>query len=110
MDGQNADLIRHLGERVEIALNGIHRIEHFLEIVMTAELQALQAEIVKNRDVIASAEALLQRLSGLILANIDDRAALTDLANSLRTDDAGLADAIAANTPADTTPPAEPTA
>lgn len=72
---------------------------------MTPQLQALTDEVTKANTVSASAVALIKGLAGQIEANKTDPVALQALADSLKTSDTALSDAVTANTPATTTPP-----
>lgn len=74
-----------------------------IEIMSTA-LQTLQEQVAANNVLIESAVTLIQGLAAQILALKDNPAALQELAESLQAQDAILAAAIAANTPAE--PPA----
>lgn len=73
---------------------------------MTVEMQALTDEVTRNQTVTASALALINGLAQQILANVNDPAALTALAATLKKDDDDLAAAVLQNTPAQTAPPA----
>lgn len=64
------------------------------------ELDALTAQVQGNNTVIASALALINGIADRITAAGVDRAALTALASSLKSDDDALAAAVVANTPA----------
>jgi chromosome segregation ATPase len=67
---------------------------------MSAQLEALQAEVARNASVIDSAMLLIDALADQIEAAQDDPAALQELANSLRASSDKLAGAVAENTPA----------
>jgi hypothetical protein len=72
---------------------------------MSAQLDALTAQVTKTNTVAASAVTLLQGLKAQLDAAIasnpnDDGAALDELSASLGTETSSLADAITANTPA----------
>lgn len=71
-----------------------------------ADLAGMTAEVERNRSVVGSAVALINGIAGRIDAAVaandaSDNTALTDLANSLRSDSQALADAVAANTSAE---------
>lgn len=68
------------------------------------ELDALTAQVQGNNTVIASALALINGIADRITAAGVDRAALTALASSLKSDDDALAAAVVANTPSTETP------
>lgn len=65
---------------------------------MSAELQALQAQVAATDTVLNSAVVLIQGLAAQILSLKDDPAALTALATDLQGKTQALADAVAANT------------
>lgn len=67
---------------------------------MSPEVQRITQEVAELKTVNQSAVALLQSLSQLIRDNIDDKAALTQLANDIDAETNTLADAVTANTPA----------
>lgn len=73
-----------------------------------ADLSALADAVASNTDVTASATSLVQQLADAIEAAGTDQAQLDALVEQLRNDDAGLADAVAANTPAAPEPAPEP--
>lgn len=66
---------------------------------MSAELDALTAQVAQNTTVETSAVALIQGLAAQIAAAGTDPAKLTALTTSLNTSATALAAAIAANTP-----------
>ena len=72
-----------------------------------ADLNALTAEVRANGDAVESAVTLLQGLSAALQAAGTDPVALQELVDQLNTNDRRLADAVVANTPAETVPPAE---
>lgn len=74
---------------------------------MSAELDALTAEVAANTDAEASAVLLLGQLHDLLVAAGTDPAKLTALTTQLATSKETLAAAIVANTPA-AAPPATP--
>lgn len=74
--------------------------------MMTPELQALTDQVTANTAIAASAVTLINGIAARIDAAKTDPAALTALADSLRSSDTDLAAAIEANTPA-TTPPVD---
>lgn len=73
-----------------------------------ADLSALAEAVADNTDVTSSATSLIQQLADAIEAAGTDQAALDALVEQLRNDDVGLADAVAANTPAAPEPTPEP--
>jgi len=75
------------------------------EQIMSAELDALTAQVHANSSVVDSAVALIGGLADQIRALADDPVALRALADELQQKDAALAAAVAANTPA---PPPAP--
>lgn len=80
----------------------ILRILHLLkkgELKMSAELDALTAQVAQNTTVETSAVTLIQGLAAQIVAAGTDPAKLTALTTSLNTSATALAAAIAANTP-----------
>ena len=68
---------------------------------MTQELVDLTAQVESNRSLTGSAITLLNGLSAKLTAIADDPAAIRALAADLKTQDQALADALAANTPAE---------
>ena len=84
----------------------LDRIEHKLDKLLTGAskemsgLDTLAANVKRNTDVIASAKQVLAGLAQQIRDAGTNEAKLTALAATLDTDDAGLAAAIAAGTPA----------
>src|SRR6266850_1099515 len=71
------------------------------EVVVTQELVDLTAQVESNRSLTGSAITLLNGLSAKLTAIADDPAAIRALAADLKTQDQALADALAANTPAE---------
>jgi hypothetical protein len=71
------------------------------EVTMSAELDALTAEVTNAATVEQSAIALIQGLAAKIESMKNDPAALSALAASLKTQDDALAAAVTANTPAE---------
>ena len=71
------------------------------EVTMSAELDALTAEVTNATTVEQSAIALIQGLAAKIESMKNDPAALSALAASLKTQDDALAAAVTANTPAE---------
>lgn len=69
------------------------------DLIMSAELDALSAQVANNTDVEASAVQLLENISQLLRDAGTDRTKLTALANNLETSRTALAAAIVANTP-----------
>ena len=84
-------------DQMEIALLGQLQTQG---IKMTAEFDALQAEVAKNSEVDQSVIVLLQGLSAQIMALKDDPVALAAMAANLAASSQALADAVVANTPA----------
>lgn len=72
-----------------------------------ADLTRLTEEVSENTAVIASAVTLLGQLAALIRENATNPAELNALADQLDLNSAGLAAAIAANTPGAEVPPTE---
>lgn len=70
-----------------------------LELIMTV-LDDLKAQVAANTTVSQSALTLINGIAARIAAAGVDPAALQALTDSLKTDDAALAAAVAANTPA----------
>lgn len=68
----------------------------------STELDSLTAQVTANNAVVESAIVLINGIADRILAAGVDRTKLTELANSLKSEDDTLAAAIAANTPAAT--------
>jgi predicted nucleic acid-binding Zn-ribbon protein len=68
---------------------------------MSAALDKIATEIAQNNEVIDSAMTLIESLAEEIRANITDQAALNALADQLDANSEKLADAVAANTPAE---------
>ena len=75
---------------------------------MSAELDALSAQVHANSGVVDSAIALIGGLADQIRALADDPVAIRALADELQQKDAALAAAVAANTPAPPPPPPAP--
>lgn len=73
-----------------------------------ADLSALQAEVQNNTSVEQSAITLLNGLAAQLAAAGTDPAALAAIVTQLQTNDAALAAAVAANTPAPPPPPPGP--
>lgn len=107
--------LSNIGDQLVIAFqrftDGLHelkiqltRIEGKLGI-MSAELDKLQTDVQRTKDVEDSAILLLQGLSTQIAALRNDPAALTALSESLNAKADELAAAVVANTPAAETPP-----
>lgn len=74
-----------------------------------ADFTGMTAEIERNRSVVQSAVTLINGIAAKIDAAVaendaSDNTALTDLANSLRSDSDSLAAAVVANTPGEPTP------
>lgn len=77
---------------------------------MATALEALTAEVARDTEVNQSAIILLQGLAAKIEELKNQPAALQKLADDLRASQDALAAAVAANTPAEEAPPAEPPA
>lgn len=71
---------------------------------MSAQLDALTAEVERSATVQASVVALVKGLAAEIAANKDDPVALQALADKLAASDNATADAVVANTPATPAP------
>ena len=89
----------------------LRRIERQLEAllkqgeIMAGEMKRLTDEVAETKTVMQSASTLLGKLSDLIRQNAGDPVALKALADDLDSEQAKLAAAITANTPADVPPP-----
>jgi predicted phage tail protein len=83
--------------RIERKLDEVHQFER----TQMADLSAVQAEISENGDVVNSAVTLLQNLSQLVREAAGDPAAIQALADQLDAQTQALAQAVAANTPAE---------
>jgi hypothetical protein len=73
------------------------------ESTVAADLSQLQTDVANNGTVIGSAETLLTQLSGMLataIAALPDPTQLQQLQTDLETNTAGLAQAVAAGTPA----------
>lgn len=68
--------------------------------VMSAELDALTAQVKANSDLLDSATTLINGIAARIIAAGTDPAALQALTDELKAKDASLAAAVTANTPA----------
>lgn len=99
LTGQERHDILILLGRIEGKLDRILR----KEIKMAGELDNLKAQVAKNTDVIGSAKTLIVGIKAKLDAAIasGDPAQLQALSDQLAADDQGLADAVAANTPAE---------
>jgi peptidoglycan hydrolase CwlO-like protein len=75
---------------------------------MATELENLRAQVQSNHDVIQSAILLINGIADRVKAAQSDPGALQSLADDLASQDADLAKAIAANTPAQNAQPAQP--
>lgn len=100
------DFLKHWLERTVNELIVWPISELFLEIKkelvrMSTELDDLTAKVAANTDVIESAITLIQGIKAKLDAAGTDPVALKNLSNSLASEDQKLADAVAANTPAD---------
>jgi hypothetical protein len=95
--------IEYTDPRLDELLTLMRGLIHQGEIEM-ADLTALADQIAQNTDVTASASDLISQLADAIEAAGTDQAQLDALVGQLRNDDTGLADAVAANTPAATEP------
>lgn len=89
------------GERVFRRLDELAALITNLGIAMTKELDALQLEVERNTTVDQSAIVLLKGLADQIVALKNDPVKLQQLANDLKTSSSALADAVAANTVAE---------
>lgn len=78
----------------------------FKEARMSAELDALSAQVAATNTVEQSAITLLEGIAAQLAAIKDDPAKIEALATSLKAQSDSLAAAVAANTPAGPTPPA----
>lgn len=67
---------------------------------MSAELDALTAQVKANSDLLDSATTLINGIAARIIAAGTDPAALQALTDELKAKDASLAAAVTANTPA----------
>ncbi len=98
----DAETFRRLDQLVELFSNLLET-EHD----MSAAVESVKNEVAELKTVGASTVALLGRLSQMIKENAEDPAALRAIADDLHAQRSVLADAVVANTPADS---AEPTA
>lgn len=93
----------NLDHRIEERLDDIVRrsraLKRRLEHIMSA-IDDLTAQVAKNTDVIESAITLIQNIKALLDAAGTDPTKLAELSATLGAEDAKLADAVAANTPA----------
>lgn len=76
--------------------------------IMSAEFDALVAQVTANEDVEKAAAALIQGLAAQIGANAEDPAKVVELTGRLKASADALAQAITANTPAAPAPQPEP--
>lgn len=90
---------KRLEHKVDAVLAGLNII-YKQEITMSAELDALTAEVAQDTTVEASAVTLIQGLAAQITAAGTDPAKLSALTASLTASSTALASAVAANTPA----------
>lgn len=90
--------------RIDQILTAINRLA-IEERYTMADLSELTAQVTANTDVVGSAIAMISGLADKLEAASTDPAAVQDLANTLRTNNQALADAVAANTPV--APPVE---
>lgn len=95
----NPNLLLRIDSRLKTIINLMIQIKRGEEI-MTAELDALKAEVTHVKDVELSAVTLIQGLAAQIAAAHDDPAALLDLTSQLHDSAEALAAAIVAGTPA----------
>lgn len=79
----------------------LRKIERKLNI-MAGEIDTLTAQVTSNTDVIESAITLIGNIHDLLVAAGTDATKLQALSDTLNTEDAKLAAAITANTPAAT--------
>lgn len=77
-----------------------------LGAIMSAELDALTAQVTQSTTIEQSAITLIQGMAAQIAANVNSPAALTALSQQLSTSATALAAAVTANTPAAPTPAA----
>ena len=104
---------KHLHVHVHIHAEPDSRIDKILTAInqlvteekkTMADLTALTEQVSSNTDVVNSAVVLIAGLADQLQAAASDPAAVQALADTLRTNNQALADAVAANTPA--APPA----
>lgn len=96
---------RHGNKRDEDVLHNVYTLTQSIHTKineMTPELQRLTDEVTEMKTVNQSAISLLQNLSQLIRDRANDPVALNALADSMDSETKALADAVTANTPADT--------
>ncbi len=79
------------------------------ETIMSAEMDALVAQVHANSDLLDAATVMINGIADRIAAAGVDPAALQALTDELRAKDATLADAVAANTPVVPAPDPAPT-
>lgn len=100
---------RHLADKA--TRETLRRIERKIDQTM-ANLDRITSEVRQTGDAVQGAITLLGDLAQRIRENATDEAALNDLADTLDQQGTALAEAVVANTPADTgggdTPPVEP--
>jgi chromosome segregation ATPase len=105
------DVYSHDSTEIASKLDAILRGQNVLYnqgVNMSKELDALEAEVTKNTEVDQSAITLLTGLAGQIAALKNDPVKLQALADSLKSSSKSLADAVAANTPAENPTPVDP--
>ena len=93
------DVYHHCGEDNPILARILERLTH-----MSAELDALTAQVKANSSLLDSATTLINGIAARITAAGTDPAALKALTDELKAKDDALAAAVTANTPAATTP------
>ena len=99
-----------LATRLDLALAAINSLHEKVD-QMSQNLDSLKAAVAANTAVIGSAVALIGGLAEKLQTAIDagaDPAELQALADELRAQDTALAEAVAANTPADPALASEP--
>jgi chromosome segregation ATPase len=90
--------LKRLESKLDAALAALVELSQG-EAIMSAELDALTAQVKQNTDLEASAVTLIQGLAAQIQAARDDPAKLDALTAELRQKADALADAITTNTP-----------
>ena len=93
-------------ERLVQLQNSINTI-HQKVMATSTDLSALTTEVANNTAVVASVQTLIQNLATAVQNAGTDPAALAALVTQLQTNDAALAAAVVANTPAASSTPAD---